>query len=234
MPGVASRPCSLFLRVVRSLVCELPGFNSPKYSDLPVSIYGSRIVAPFISATDDPRDYKGPGTFDRVSKWTYVLPATRMPKSSRVQERNRMNVLATTWHCSEQGHADIPTVQRPKERNWAHMGLRFALLLMLLGQLIPFTAVRANAQNLGTAPAFNKAVQGQQATTVEGTVLNIVNWSCNVIAPVIGIACLGVGAWHYKSGRGFGGWLATGVGLMVISGLGRMAEGFITQAQGIN
>jgi hypothetical protein len=88
--------------------------------------------------------------------------------------------------------------------------------------------------NLGTAPAFNKAVQGQQATTVEGTVLNIVNWSCNVIAPVVGIACLGVGAWHYKSGRGFGGWLATGVGLMVISGLGRMAEGFITQAQGIN
>jgi hypothetical protein len=61
-----------------------------------------------------------------------------------------------------------------------------------------------------------------------------VNWSCNVIAPVVGIACLGVGAWHYKSGRGFGGWLATGVGLMVISGLGRMAEGFITQAQGIN
>jgi len=53
------------------------------------------------------------------------------------------------------------------------MGLRFALLLMLLGQFLPFTAVRANAQNLGTAPAFNKAVQGQQATTVEGTVLNI-------------------------------------------------------------
>jgi hypothetical protein len=25
-------------------------------------------------------------------------------------------------------------------------------------------------------------------------------------------------AWHYKSGRGFGGWLASGIGLMVISG----------------
>jgi hypothetical protein len=23
-----------------------------------------------------------------------------------------MNVLAATWHCSEQGHANIPTVQR--------------------------------------------------------------------------------------------------------------------------
>jgi hypothetical protein len=69
-----------------------------------------------------------------------------------------MNVLAATWHCSEQGHADIPTVQRPKERDWTHVGLRFALLLMLLGQFLPFTAVRTNAQNLGTAPAFNKAV----------------------------------------------------------------------------
>jgi hypothetical protein len=60
-----------------------------------------------------------------------------------------------------------------------------------------------------------------------------VSWSCNVIAPVIGAACLGVAAWHYKSGRGFGGWFASGIGLIVISGLGRMAEGFITQAQGI-
>ena len=30
------------------------------------------------------------------------------------------------------------------------------------------------------------------------------------------------------------GWGVSGVALMVISGLGRMAEGFITQAQGIN
>ena len=36
-----------------------------------------------------------------------------------------------------------------------------------------------------------------------------------------------------RSGRGYLGWGVTGVALMVISGLGRMAEGFITQAQGI-
>jgi hypothetical protein len=67
----------------------------------------------------------------------------------------------------------------------------------------------------------------------EGTVLNIVNWGCNVIAPVIAVACLGVAGWHFKSGRGYMGWGVTSVALMVISGLGRMAEGFITQAQGI-
>jgi hypothetical protein len=145
-----------------------------------------------------------------------------------------MNVLAATWHCSEQGHANIPTVQRPKERDWAHTALRFALLLMLLGQLISPHSGSGQCAKSWNCPGIHKAVQGQQATTVEGTVLNIVNWSCNVIASVIGVACLGVAAWHYKSGRGFGGWLASGVGLMVISGLGRMAEGFITQAQGIN
>jgi hypothetical protein len=32
--------------------------------------YGSGIVAPYISANDRSRDYKGPGNFDRVWKWT--------------------------------------------------------------------------------------------------------------------------------------------------------------------
>jgi hypothetical protein len=64
---------------------------------------------------------------------------------------------------------------------------------------------RDSAPNLCTQPAFGQAVQGQQATTPEGTLLNLVNWSCNVIAPVIGVACFAVAAWHYKSGRGFGG-----------------------------
>ena len=107
----------------------------------------------------------------------------------------------------------------------------FALSLIFFGSLL--APLAAGAQNLGTSPQFGQAVQGQQATTVEGTVLNIVNWGCNVIAPVIAVACLGVAGWHFKSGRGYMGWGVTGVALMVISGLGRMAEGFITQAQGI-
>jgi hypothetical protein len=120
---------------------------------------------------------------------------------------------------------------RPDEVDWMRVALKFALGLMLIGNLTaPLTA---RAQNLGTTPAFGQAVQGQQATTVEGTVLNIVNWGCNVIAPVIAIGCLGIAGWHFKSGRGYFGWGVTGVSLMVISGLGRMAEGFITQAQGI-
>ena len=122
-------------------------------------------------------------------------------------------------------------MHRPGQINWVRVALQFALGLILTGNLLaPFAA---RAQNLGTSPQFGQAVQGQQATTVEGTVLNIVNWGCNVIAPVIAVACLGVAGWHFKSGRGYLGWGVSGVALMVISGLGRMAEGFITQAQGI-
>ncbi len=113
-----------------------------------------------------------------------------------------------------------------------HIAMKFALGLIFIGNLAaPFMA---RAQNLGTSPQFGQAVQGQQATTVEGTVLNIVNWSCNVIAPVDrGRLPWRIAGWHFKSGRGYLGWGVTGVALMVISGLGRMAEGFITQAQGI-
>jgi len=122
-------------------------------------------------------------------------------------------------------------MHRPDDINWPRLIVQFALGLIILGNLL--VPLAASAQNLGTSPQFGQAVQGQQATTVEGTVLNIVNWGCNVIAPVIAVACLGVAGWHFKSGRGYLGWGVTGVALMVISGLGRMAEGFITQAQGI-
>ena len=143
-----------------------------------------------------------------------------------------MRTALNYWGRSQ---ASAPTstlvIHRPDQINWVRVALQFALGLILMSNfLAPFAA---RAQNLGTSPQFGQAVQGQQATTVEGTVLNIVNWSCNVIAPVIAVACLGIAGWHFKSGRGYMGWGVTGVSLMVISGLGRMAEGFITQAQGI-
>jgi hypothetical protein len=143
-----------------------------------------------------------------------------------------MRTASAFWQRSEGSAIPMTTVvHRPDENNWIRAAMMFALGFILLGNLVAPLAV--SAQNLGTSPQFGQAVQGQQATTVEGTVLNIVNWACNVIAPVIAVACLGVAGWHFKSGRGYMGWGVTGVALMVISGLGRMAEGFITQAQGI-
>ncbi len=139
--------------------------------------------------------------------------------------------MAFRWRSQVPASTATFVLHRPDDINWIRIALQLTLGLMLLGNLL--APLAATAQNLGTAPAFGKAVQGQQATTVEGTVLNVVNWGCNVIAPVIAVACLGIAGWHFKSGRGYMGWGVSGVALMVISGLGRMAEGFITQAQGI-
>jgi hypothetical protein len=143
-----------------------------------------------------------------------------------------MTTALAFWRRSQvSATSPTTTVYRPDGSNWVRAALIFALALLFFGNFV--VPLAAGAQNLGTAPQFGQAVQGQQATTVEGTVLNIVNWGCNVIAPVIAVACLGIAGWHFKSGRGYMGWGVTGVALMVISGLGRMAEGFITQAQGI-
>jgi hypothetical protein len=105
-----------------------------------------------------------------------------MPKSSRVQERKRMRTALAFWRRSQVSASTSARVHyRPDEINWMHVVLKFGLGLLLLGNLAaPFAA---RAQNLGTSPQFGQAVQGQQATTVEGTVLNIVNWGSYTITP---------------------------------------------------
>ncbi len=52
-----------------------------------------------------------------------------------------------------------------------------ALALVTIGQFMW-------AQNLGSAPASNVAVQGQTGAQPEGAFLNFINWVGNVIAPV--------------------------------------------------
>ena len=88
-----------------------------------------------------------------------------------------------------------------------------------------------HAQNLGTAPAFNQAVQGQQASAPEGAFKNLVDWIGNVICPVgAALAIVGtVVAW--RSGRGYLPWALTAGGLLAVSGLTRLVEYFITNAQ---
>ena len=92
-------------------------------------------------------------------------------------------------------------------------------------------AVQASlmAQNLGTAPQVNVAVQGQQATQPEGTFLNLINWIGNVIAPVGagGAALMAIGS--FAMGRGFAKWVFTAIGLLMVSGVTRLLEYWIAQ-----
>ena len=88
------------------------------------------------------------------------------------------------------------------------------------------------AQNLGTAPATNVAVQGQTAAQPEGAFLNFINWIGNVIAPVgAGGAVVGaVVSWLH--GRGVGRWLAAAAGLLAVSGVTRLIEFWISNGTG--
>jgi hypothetical protein len=100
-----------------------------------------------------------------------------------------------------------------------------ALALLVVGQFVW-------AQNLGSAPASNVAVQGQTGAQPEGAFLNFINWVGNVIAPVgAGGAVLGaVVSW--LTGRGFGRWLFAAAALLAVSGVTRLIEFWITNGTG--
>ncbi len=113
---------------------------------------------------------------------------------------------------------------QPERRGKTAMAL-IALALVVVGQFLW-------AQNLGSQPASNVAVQGQTGAQPEGAFLNFINWIGNVIAPVgAGGAVLGaVVSW--LTGRGFGRWLFAAAALLAISGVTRLIEFWITNGTG--
>lgn len=109
-----------------------------------------------------------------------------------------------------------------------------AVLLSLLGGIasLQLFSLPAFGQNPGSAPVFNKAVQGQQATQPEGTVLNVVNWIGNVISPLLAVGCVVMALVSYTTGRGAMRWVVTAIGLLMISGLTRLIESWISSGTG--
>jgi hypothetical protein len=115
----------------------------------------------------------------------------------------------------------IPMMQTSR---WQKSGVAIALAVFVL-----MVQAGLMAQNLGTAPQVNVAVQGQQATQPEGTFLNLINWIGNVIAPVGagGAALMAIGS--FAMGRGFAKWVFTAIGLLMVSGVTRLLEYWISQ-----
>jgi hypothetical protein len=103
----------------------------------------------------------------------------------------------------------------------------FVLLLLSVQAIIPV----AHAQNLGSQPAVNKAVQGQTASQPEGAFLNLVNWVGNVICPVGAALCVVMAVVNYTHGRGVARWAVAAAGLLMVSGLTRLIEFWIAQGQ---
>jgi hypothetical protein len=106
---------------------------------------------------------------------------------------------------------------------------RVAALFLFFIVLLQFSHVLVLGQNLGGAPATNKAVQGQTAAQPEGAFLNIVNWVGNVICPVGAALCVVMAIINYTHGRGVARWAIAAVGLLMVSGLTRLLEFWISQ-----
>lgn len=106
---------------------------------------------------------------------------------------------------------------------------RVAAAFLFFVVLLQLSPVLIQAQNLGGAPATNKAVQGQTAAQPEGAFLNLVNWIGNVIAPVGAALCVVMAIINYTHGRGVARWAIAAAGLLMISGLTRLIEFWIGQ-----
>ena len=106
---------------------------------------------------------------------------------------------------------------------------RITALLLFLMILLQFSPLLVQAQNLGGTPATNKAVQGQTAAQPEGAFLNLVNWVGNVIAPVGAALCVVMAIINYTHGRGVARWALAAAGLLMVSGLTRLIEFWISQ-----
>src|SRR5215472_19323188 len=110
------------------------------------------------------------------------------------------------------------------------MRKRRTLLLVFYALLFFELVLSASmAQNLGSQPAVNKAVQGQTAAQPEGAFLNLVNWVGNVICPVGAGLCVVMAIVSYTNGRGVARWAVAAGGLLLVSGLTRLIEFWITQ-----
>ena len=111
------------------------------------------------------------------------------------------------------------------DHTWKKPLIVLEILLLAIGQFVV-------AQNLGSAPATNVAVQGETAAQPEGAFLNFINWIGNVIAPVgAGGAVLGA-VMSWLTGRGFGRWLFAAAALLAVSGVTRLIEFWITNGTG--
>ena len=115
-------------------------------------------------------------------------------------------------------------------RNQEDLWLRRRLVMVAI-ILLPITEITA-AQNLGSSPQFNVAVQGQTGAQPEGAFLNFINWVGNVISP-IGAGGAIVGAIvSWLTGRGFGRWLFAAAALLAVSGVTRLIEFWVTNGSG--
>src|SRR5258708_20285372 len=96
--------------------------------------------------------------------------------------------------------------------NCGNLRYRLALAAFLVIASLQLVPLMTYAQNLGQQPATGQAVQGQTAAQPEGTVLNLVNWIGNVIAPVGAALAVVMAGGSFFPGPGVARWAVTAGG----------------------
>ena len=109
---------------------------------------------------------------------------------------------------------------------------KWKILVFLLTLMLLRGTEIAAAQNLGTSPQMNVAVQGQTGAQPEGAFLNFINWVGNVIAPVAAGGAVVGSIISWLTGRGFGRWLFAAAALLAVSGVTRLIEFWVTNGSG--
>jgi hypothetical protein len=106
----------------------------------------------------------------------------------------------------------------------------WAAFVFMLGSIALGPAM-ALAQSTGSAPVFGATVQGQSASTVEGTFANVVNYVGNVICPIGAALMVAATVVQVKNGKS---WVPSGVtagALLAVSGITRLIESMVTNGQ---
>ncbi len=113
-----------------------------------------------------------------------------------------------------------------------HPSTRWTKPFAMVAICLILTSQYVWAQNLGTAPAINTAVQGQTGAQPEGAFLNFINWIGNVIAPVAAGGAVVGAVVSWITGRGAGRWLIAAMAFLAVSGVTRLLEFWVTNGTG--
>src|SRR5262249_1575372 len=145
-----------------------------------------------------------------ASVYQCQLKITRgiLPKSQFTLTSISGQTMASAWRLMRM------RFNKPTSPKYKHLAL-LGLLILALVQIFP---AAIGAQHPGSAPVIGNAVEGQQATEPEGSLLNIVNWIGNVVSPLLAVGAVVMAIISYPQGRGVVRWAVTAVGLLMISG----------------
>lgn len=110
------------------------------------------------------------------------------------------------------------------------LNARRMMLALVLALFLPLSIVvstPAHAQSSGSSPQLGTTIQGQSAATPENALRSVVNFTGNVLCPILAGVFVVVAGLQFRSGRGWVASIVTAFAMLCISGLLRLLESFI-------